>query len=435
MVKDFYKVVKNDDGSIQCGQLHVDISNIKLFRGKNRYGLNDVGVKKFIEHVLGEKNYSIRRSAESKATSAASYNKLFYQMVTEELGCSPSTLMKVWDSTVYANSVLPYKHLINKYARFNGANFNHFDIRDIIHNKELIEQAEKDGNSNIIPFIIRLGCSPKKIKELLGKGLWKKLCKNSLTHNKYLIDMVHLDDKPFNKELLLLPKTIWKSKYFKGYFKSQVIYYPDKSIPFILSNLNKGAKVKDYFDHSFCKKLKRDFDYFFDACSLAEQLGKKEPNPNWTREKIYKIHEQYTKEINERKYSKDIIKYLEDITVQEMFLKDETDTYRAELLKSAYRVSEEGRMMHHCVGSYVDLVRNGSYLVYHITKNGEPHSTLGINVGLSGEEVGYRFSQHYGKCNSFIKEESAKKLSSNIVESLNKQLSQKVLDNIKNMMK
>lgn len=435
MVKDIYKVVKNDDGSIQCGHLCTGVSNIRLFRGKNRYGFNDVGTKKFIECVLGDKFYSIKRSAESKATSAASYNKLFYQIVTEELGCSPSILMKVWDSTVYANSVLPYKHLINKYAKFNGAKFSPYDIRDIIRNKELIEQAEKDGNSNIVPFIIRFGCSPKKIKELFGKGLWKQLCKNSLTHNKYLSGVVDIDNKPFIKEILLLPKTIWKSKYFNSYFKQSIMHYPNLTIPFIINTLNKGSKVKDYFDCDFCKNLDRDLHKFFDTWSLAEQLDKKKPNPNWTPEKIHKMHEQYTKEINERKYSKDIIKHLEDVTVQEMFLKDETDTFRAELLKSAYRVSEEGRMMHHCVGSYVDQVKNGSYLVYHITKNGEPHSTLGINVRFSGEEVGYRFSQHYGKCNSFITEESAKKLSRSVVESLNKQLSQKVLDNIKNLMK
>ena len=52
---------------------------------------------------------------------------------------------------------------------------------------KIITQAEKDGNENIIPFIIFYGWTPKTLKNKIGKSTWKKLCNNNLQKNRAMV--------------------------------------------------------------------------------------------------------------------------------------------------------------------------------------------------------------------------------------------------------
>ncbi len=56
--------------------------------------------------------------------------------------------------------------------------------------------------------------------------------------------------------------------------------------------------------------------------------------------------------------------------------------------------------MRHCVASYIPNMDNGGYLVYSVRKNSDQTST----IGYIKTENGWKIHQHYGKCNSVIKE-------------------------------
>lgn len=50
----------------------------------------------------------------------------------------------------------------------------------------LVKEVITDGLIHIAPFVMLLRRSPKELKQLLGKGLWRKLCANSKTRNKQI---------------------------------------------------------------------------------------------------------------------------------------------------------------------------------------------------------------------------------------------------------
>lgn len=84
-------------------------------------------------------------------------------------------------------------------------------------------------------------------------------------------------------------------------------------------------------------------------------------------------------------------------------------------LNSAYDLIDEGKDMHHCVGSYVNSCVNGRSRIFSIRKNNVKKATLEINTFSNKWEV----NQIRGACNAEVSDE-LKKIAQQVVKLYNK---------------
>lgn len=261
-----------------------------------------------------------------------------------------------------------------------------YKLNIVCSNIEAINQTIKDGNSHILPFVVFTGKTTEDLKKEYGKGLWKRLCKNSHYRNKVIeeshavsvmvnyptsvIKMVnrisgcwHINAE-FKKEL-----ADWYTKYFKGKW----------------TTMTHGDIIDIY-------------NCVIDTKQMAEQLGYKF-NLNMNYDSLKQLHDKYAKAIRDRQYSSEPFDWLKDIPKQ----LNEGD-YSIVLLDNPRSIREEGDVMKHCVASYINLVVRKEYLVYSVMKNGERVSTVGYYKRNDVWEI----QQQYGKCNSRIQDEEEK---------------------------
>lgn len=261
-----------------------------------------------------------------------------------------------------------------------------YKLNIVCSNIEAINQTIKDGNSHILPFVVFTGKTTEDLKKEYGKGLWKRLCKNSHYRNKVIeeshavsvmvnyptsvIKMVnrisgcwHINAE-FKKEL-----ADWYTKYFKGKW----------------TTMTHGDIIDIY-------------NCVINTKQMAEQLGYKF-NLNMNYDSLKQLHDKYAKAIRDRQYSSEPFDWLKDIPKQ----LNEGD-YSIVLLDNPRSIREEGDVMKHCVASYINLVVRKEYLVYSVMKNGERVSTVGYYKRNDVWEI----QQQYGKCNSRIQDDEEK---------------------------
>lgn len=295
------------------------------------------------------------------------------------------------------------------------------DMIGTIVNVDLIDQAVKDGIRNVAPIINLFGKNPQELKVLLGKSLWKSLCKNSYTRNQYL--MRHIYNfyadagrievlKEYNK----LPSSVLAKRHLLSF------------------NYVHLAKVKEVTGYSW-KKLAKPMgsDWFShlhiirDTESMAKQYG--EPfNMKWSYDKIKALHEKLTKTLKERQAEMERqrethyqeLRKVRASSLHKNCIFDEILGVKVTLLETAQDVQDEGDKMHHCVGAYAYTVAEGNYLVYHLEKDGVG-ATLGIEVTkkyTTGELI-YMFSQCYGVCNEILQDTAFNDAAVEIIKQLN----------------
>lgn len=54
----------------------------------------------------------------------------------------------------------------------------------------IINEALNDKLDHLVPVILATNKTPSDLKKLLGKSIWKRICKNSLSRNKLLINNI-----------------------------------------------------------------------------------------------------------------------------------------------------------------------------------------------------------------------------------------------------
>ena len=269
----------------------------------------------------------------------------------------------------------------------------------------VIGQADEDGIKNIIPLIYFFKKSPDQLKKVLGKGVWKKLCKNSFSRNLLISKVWHKDyeKSPENLKILMeLPSTILK--------KGNIKYYI-RCLPWILDKCHEDNPLYSFSMENYYHEAQ----IYHDTKKMAIELGKSFSD-DWNLDKMCKKHEDYTNLINLRDYSPVPYTCMNKISVKHFTFED----YTATLLQSPLSIQSEGKDMHHCVASYSRSVANGNYLVYSIVKDSKKSSTLGITVKSTPEGTKYILHQHYKACNHVVDCEKEHTLAEKLIEELNK---------------
>lgn len=323
--------------------------------------------------------------------------KEYYKSATKVLQCTPSVMYKIFRKLQYKMYVVPYLEYVNKIG-FNKGGVDSVMLEKIVKNKEILDQAKEDGLLNIIPFICHRSKNPAELKTMYGKH-WKKIANNSLNKNKYLSSLgVRAGEYAEVPTTLLMQKRLCNSGSVE-LLKHLTLHYKGK-----WKGIGKNRNI---------------VDTFLDTQRLADNLGKV-VNPAWSPRRLKEEHDKFSKEVNAKKYSKDVFKSLEKIQVKELLHKS---GICAVLLDNAFDIADEGTCMNHCVGLYAGDVARGIYLVYSIRDmQGNRLSTLGVIIYKdSNPLVSFVFNQHYGKCNSTVTSEDQIELVKNVILKLNKE--------------
>lgn len=235
-----------------------------------------------------------------------------------------------------------------------------------------IIQADKDGIFNITPFILLNSAKPQALKELYGKGLWKKLTKNSLTRNKLLSKSVYSTEQI--QYLNSIPLVMLK----KELYEPLVEVLKKNGIPYYVWN---RTNIRDLRD---CIRMAKEVGRQRDVRKL-KHIEDLEP-----------LHRDLIRQYNETKDLRDKVNIEKMKTNKighqiEPFTVEGVDVVP---LTTEYMLREEGQLMHHCVHSYMDSVKNGEYVVFHIKD-----ATIGMQLYPTS---GWTVDQIKGKYNARV---------------------------------
>lgn len=338
--------------------------------------------------------------------------KDFYQ----KHAVTPSLFCKVFNAVVYKSAIAPYKEFQTLY--FGRKSVQPSKFKRVVENHDALLQALIDNQKNILPFVA-MGYAPQEAKKVFGKGLWKKLCANTLHRNKLLCEKVAVGRYV---------------EFDSGALKHE---YPDAahwakntcSITYKMIN----SKVYD-------KAVSKALTLFLDTRRMAI-ANQQTFNPKWSRLKMQEKHDEYMtasqREAKARRKERDEayrlkMEKLERIDLSKVYPQTvfEQGGVTATILTTYSQIREEGVVMKHCVGSYAESCMSGSYCVVHISGDGE-ETTLGLHEKLHGwnglpislldlkPNLVFQVSQHYGKYNSAVVSEKHKAMVDIVLKYLN----------------
>lgn len=315
-----------------------------------------------------------------KVDCTSSHPREVYKAFNEKWGITPTKFIKKFRGVWWACNVEPVREWVGRYSIGANKKINLANLDKIWNMKSEIEQAHNDGLDNLIPFIIYNQLPIQDAKKAFGKSVWKQLCKNSTTRNKYIAMMLSNNFRKGDVQYVVqLPSTVLK--------RGRMLV----SNPLVAYVACKHFKCKDVI------KPKQDVVRFghtvTDTIRMAKRLGR-EVNLDWSVRKWKEKHEEFTRKILEEQYSDKTFPCLEE--VPEELKSISYGGVSASLLDNALSLKQESNVMRHCVGSYVDNVASGDYLVYHLKMGDEHHTTLGLHKYHDQ----WRVHQHYGVCNS-----------------------------------
>lgn len=262
---------------------------------------------------------------------------------------------------------------------------------------DIINQTIADGNSNILPFVIFSGKTPKELKQEFGKCLWKRLCKNSEYRNRVIFDTCAI------KQMSNFPTSVLeKMKVIKRY---GVLEDRCKFAEFYTTQLKrKWTKITK-------NELWDMWNTLYDTNRMATQLGYKfKWNQNY--DDIKKLHSEYTKAIRDMQYGDKPFNWIHEKGICMEF---EYKGYKIVLLDNPRAIREEGDIMKHCVASYTSAVAEGRYLVFSVQKDGVHTSTVGYTL----QNDMWIIHQHYGKCNKRVTDDDETTIAQRMFNLLN----------------
>ena len=351
-----------------------------------------------------------------KAFGYYGISKYNCQKFNEEFGITPVNLRKKINVAIREMWIAPVEQEVKRYGFSYGSKLSPRSVQQIWENLDVIREVQEDGLDNLEPFAAILGKNPQQMKEIVGKSAWKQLCKNSRTRNTYIASALLRRGFSSVKTINSFPSWVLKQGY-RGHIPF------DETGLWVLEQFKPG-EARNMLPSGQFFGFRRMIMERSDTKRMANELGLKF-SEKWDYATIHKKHEEYTKLIEERRFSKDVFDWAKDFKIKGLTHGD----FEATLLDNAYAIAEEGRMMHHCVASYADASRSGDYLVYSILRKGERYSTLGVRVGVERINlvggatlvVGgkYRLNQHYKACNKPVDDDCANELAEILIAKLN----------------
>jgi hypothetical protein len=305
--------------------------------------------------------------------------------------------------------IAPVYEIIKKiaYSRNMWAANN---IARINQNKDILLQAYKDKQYNILPILNYTGESPKDLKAKY-KNVWKNVTSNSLRKNIAIAKVISTRSEEETIKIFAsnLPSTLLRMKEI-NYLNVDAIQY--------LANNFKGEWNNKH-------KMITEGRYFQEMAKMAKDQGK-DVSTKWSVRRVKEEHDKLVVTANKKKYSTVPFIHLKDFKVKQI----EHEGYVATLLESPYDIYAEGSYMGHCVGMYSSYVASDNYLVYSVTKNGERSSTIGINITKHERDVEtvtgteaiktnhYTLQQQYGRFNKTVTDVHEKEIANLLVSQL-----------------
>ena len=293
------------------------------------------------------------------------------QRMAEKLGMNPTQWFKVWQALMIDLWIDPVKELANRYCIRAGGKYDPELLSELHNQLDLVEQAESDGIGHIVPFILLEGRTPKELKELWGKSLWKKLCANSMSRNILICRRA--------KMMLRSAYTLAEDMEKLSETSSTAL----KNAPPLTRTAESLKWASDQL--AARKKLSRKGLYpeliqlYGDTYTMA--VDQEEPfNGNWSSRRMLEEHDRLTvlrtAAYRQQRHQKEgdwdkPFDWVEDFTGKEL-----TDgVFTAFLLDSPQALSEEGAVMGHCVGSYFRKCKKPESLIYSIRSGGQNLAT------------------------------------------------------------
>ena len=332
-----------------------------------------------------------------------------YKYFTATYGVCPTRVVKIFNAAVFKNAIIPYKEYFPLFYRSKSIDPAQF-IK-VAKNAELLEQATKDGQKNILPLILNQELPPQKLKSLLGKGVWKNLTRNSFHRNNLLVNYNDITEVlNYDSTALKIACKDWRHDPDAFHWLKHVV----------------GVPYSKHRERDAIVKLTT----YADTKDMAARL-QLPFNEKWSPRKMEEKHTEYSRLqqrlaeqrriVRDKDYAERLVK-LKAIDLS-IFYKQTTwekDGVTATILTTYERIVEEGSEMHHCVAGYAERCLNKDYVVVSLT-DGTIRTTLGAHTDL-GIDSSYRFSenQHYGKCNSRVEDERFISLADEVITSLNK---------------
>lgn len=343
------------------------------------------------------------------------------QEFLKKFGTSPSSFKRVFNKLMREMWVTPIETFVNRYgfrkvpcyygkAKKTGNNpfmsktqwkpsISPLRVAMIWEAKDLLEQSEKDGLKNVQPLLWSLKMAPPEAKKFLGKGLWKRVCKQSYTRNRAIGKLL------VNDQLHGLKERVEILTQFPSRF---LVRGGNSPVPLDNSGLIALELCPVYVAHSGRRHSNAEFHRIHnmveDTARMATRLGI-EVNPKWSLTKWEEKHEEFTSQIELGRFSKIRFEWCDEgwVDTHYSYLYDMPEneievTY--ELICNAWSVRKEGQDMHHCVSMYAESCTSGAYLVYQVFVNGEKHSTLGLRRNKAGGQI--KFEQQYKACNGDV---------------------------------
>lgn len=427
------KISITEEGTVKFGGLQSYAHHVKFFTRSVHERFDQKQGSKWImeflsevldSHQLEEARVYARSHADKKL-----YFRHFYSKCSEFLGCTPKNAVKLWNAAEFYTKVEPRLDLVNLLARGRGGKVSRAKFMNLVRNEKLLKEVCDDGLKNILPLVFFFNEPPQTLKKTLGKGLWKRLSRNSFHRNRLLAQALYgkfhyCDAIPGDiaKDSLIdfekIPSTLLANRAYLDFYE---IFKSEPCLDYIEEKMFKLVPMKD-INRSMLRLARSKITRIRDTYVMAEQLGEKFNIWKHTIDNFEIEHDRFTKMIQERRYSPEPIECLSEITEKYIKFGD----YEVELLDSRYKIHEEGQEMKHCVGGYCETVARGGYLVYSIKKDGKRVSTLGLKRShrtytkttlppvteemMRNRELAYNleikklpvwdFNQHYGFANT-----------------------------------
>jgi hypothetical protein len=302
------------------------------------------------------------------------------------------------------------KQLIKRFCRSEGTLKNGYICR--FHRyRDLIIKAANNNEHQLIPAIMYFGVDVGELKNRLG-SLWKPIFNNSPSRNHLIFDHLYtfgdhsienhdhgVKFTTTNRYIVkkyLFPNSVEKLSLLQqipssilkraGLFKDIVSRKPNyeyavsqfSSIVWASKILIKEKKISNH------DRLKELIHTLRDTLRMAQTLSLPF-SFQWSYRRMMREHQNYTLEYykSQNEHYEYKFKYAWPEKI------DCNDGIVARLLTSNSMLFTEGKEMHHCVGSYHDMVMNGDCIIYSLISEEQNRSTVQISFRDSSE-----FSKH-----------------------------------------
>lgn len=314
------------------------------------------------------------------------YTKQVYQTFADKFKMKPKTFINIVNKLHYKVLVEGLSKSVLHSVCYSGACNRELSIpRNYREVKPLLKQCMRDGIHNVAPLVAITGMDTKTLKSSLGKGLWKKYCKRSLTANAIVANTLRRHKGGIENKVHLLRDLYNTPVTFLKYHHHNF----DDLAP-VAARICKEERCV-----SKIGQVTHTLDIVRDTYRMARELGENF-NPNWSWKRFNEEHDRLTLLQLEEEYSAD---KFSATAYKKLPQKFSCEHGVAKLLTSEIEVAREGRVMHHCVAGYARICTSGTYAVYHIVDKSGNESTLGLKYGgryyMEGADIRWNIDQHY----------------------------------------